>query len=109
MGPVGPSTSGRRERHIARRIPAGHCGIGAIMTTLRSKYQGYWNHYGIRGNSASLQMFYQETRRILKKWLNRRSQRQSYTWEALDDLLKQFAIPLPHITEYTGARQMKFL
>lgn len=81
--------------------------ISVIMTTLKSKYRGYWNYYGVIGNCESLEMFYYRTRRILFKWLNRRSQRLSYNWTGFQDLLKQFLIPAPKITEKYPSKQLK--
>jgi group II intron reverse transcriptase/maturase len=73
--------------------------ISKLMTTLRAKYRGYWNYYGVIGNYGSLKTFYYRTIRILFKWLNRRSQRLSYNWAGFKDLLNQFLIPAPKITE----------
>lgn len=70
-----------------------------IMRTLRAKYQGHWNYYGIKGNSASLSRYRWQTLRILFKWLNRRSQRPGYTWRAFNRLLQRFEVPLPRIVE----------
>ena len=50
------------------------------MATYRSKLRGHYNYFGVIRNHASLQVYYTQTRRILKKWLNRRSQRRSYNW-----------------------------
>jgi len=47
------------------------------------------------------------TIRILFKWLNRRSQRLSYNWAGFKDLLTQFAIPAPKITEKYPSKQLK--
>jgi group II intron reverse transcriptase/maturase len=81
--------------------------ISKLMETLRSKYRGYWNYYGIIGNFASLGQFYYRSVRILFKWLNRRSQKLSYNWAGYKELLKQFSIPSPRITEKYPSRQMK--
>ena len=81
--------------------------ISAIMETLKSKYRGYWNYYGVIGNYASLKTFYYRTSRILFKWLNRRSQRLSYNWSGFEDLLKQHLIPVPRITEKYADKQLK--
>jgi len=81
--------------------------ISELMTTLRSKYRGYWNYYGVIGNFDSLKTFYYRTERILFKWLNRRSQRLSYNWSGFRDLLKQFLIPAPRLTEKYPSRQLK--
>jgi len=45
--------------------------------------------------------------RILFHWLNRRSQRLSYNWTGYKDLLKQFSIPAPKITEKYPSKQLK--
>ncbi|MCP4605909.1 MAG: group II intron reverse transcriptase/maturase, partial [Proteobacteria bacterium] len=76
-----------------------------LMVELRHKMRGYYNYYGVRGNVDSLVKFYELTRRILFKWLNRRSHRYSYTWEGYAELLRQFQIPTPHIVE---GRQLQF-
>jgi len=80
----------RRSRH--RKLPE-------TMQTLARKYRGYWNYYGVRGNFKSLGQFFQQTRRILHKWLNRRSQRKSYTALGFERLLRRFQIPHPRIVE----------
>ena len=67
--------------------------------TLRAKFQGYWNYFGVRGNFKSLEMFYWRSLRILFKWMNRRSSRRSYTWDGFQDMLKALKIPEPRITE----------
>jgi group II intron reverse transcriptase/maturase len=81
--------------------------ISKLMTTLRAKYRGYWNYYGVIGNYGSLKTFYYLTRRILFKWLNRRSQRLSYNWAGFEDLLNQFLMPAPKITEKYPSKQLK--
>jgi len=81
--------------------------ISKTMMTLRTKYRGYWNYYGVIGNYDSLMTFYYHSVRILFKWLNRRSQRLSYNWAGFKDLLKQFKIPAPRITEKYPSNQLK--
>jgi RNA-directed DNA polymerase len=81
--------------------------ISELMITLRAKYRGYWNYYGVIGNYDSLKTFYYHTIRILFKWLNRRSQRLSYNWAGFKALLTQFVIPASKITEKYPSRQLK--
>jgi group II intron reverse transcriptase/maturase len=76
-----------------------HQKLRKLMKTLATKYQGYWNYYGLIGNSDSLGQFYWTTCRVLFKWLNRRSQKPSYTWRAFNRLLKRFRVPAPRIVE----------
>jgi hypothetical protein len=64
---------------ITRRSPNRAQQARNLFETLCAKYRGYWNYYGVIGNSASLNRFFYETKRILFRWLNRRSGRGSYT------------------------------
>ena len=63
--------------------------------------------FGVIGNCGSLKTFYYRTVRMLFKWLNRRSQRLSYNWAGFKDLLNQFLIPAPKITEKYPSKQLK--
>ena len=49
-----------------------------LFSKLNQKLRGYWHYYGISGNYESLNDYLQDIKRILFKWLNRRSQRRSY-------------------------------
>ncbi|MFC1836031.1 hypothetical protein ACFL2Q_15160 [Thermodesulfobacteriota bacterium] len=62
------------------------------MKTLMAKCRGYCYNYGVTGNYESLDQFFFQTRRILFKWLNRRSQRRSYSWAGFQDLSDTFGI-----------------
>lgn len=68
-----------------------------LMTTLKAKYRGYCNYYGVVGNYESLAHFFYLSKRILFKWLNRRSQRRSYTWAGFRDLLAVFGVRGPRL------------
>lgn len=80
-----------------------HSSTREIMKTMASKLRGHWNYYGVIGNQASQWEFFWQITRILFKWLNRRSQRTSYTWVGLVDLFKRYAVPAPCITEQASA------
>jgi group II intron reverse transcriptase/maturase len=70
-----------------------------FFATLKTKLRGHYQYYGVRGNAQSLWRFYEEVKEACFKWLNRRSQRRSYTWEAFKRLLTYLNIPKPRITE----------
>ena len=70
-----------------------------IMKTLKRKLTGYYNYYGVVCKYRSVSLFYYRAMSILRKWLNRRSQRQSYNWEKFKQVLAQFNIPVPMITQ----------
>jgi RNA-directed DNA polymerase len=76
-----------------------HQKLGGLMKTVARKHQGHWNYYGIIGNSKSLRDYRTLTLRGLFKWLNRRSQRRSYSWGSFNRLLRRFKVPLPRIRE----------
>jgi RNA-directed DNA polymerase len=74
-----------------------HCPVKEWFKELKRKLQGYYNYYGVSGNYASLQQFFGEAMQILRKWLNRRSQRKSYSWEGFRALMEHFQVPRPRI------------
>jgi hypothetical protein len=73
--------------------------VGPFLETLGRKFQGHWNYYGVIGNFKSLGVYYYRSCRMVHKWLNRRSQKRSYTWEAFKRLLTRHQVPPPRITE----------
>jgi len=70
-----------------------------LFSLLNAKLRGYYNHYGVIGNYDSLEEFYTQVRRILYKWLNRRSQRRSFNYEGFSEVLRHYQIEKPRITE----------
>lgn len=71
--------------------------IEDIMNTVKRKLIGHYNYFGITDNYHSVCKFYYRSLQILFKWLNRRSQRRSYTKEEFKKLLVEFNIPKPYI------------
>jgi RNA-directed DNA polymerase len=68
-----------------------------LFETLNRKLIGYYNYYGVTGNSQSLSAFVYHVTKLLYKWLNRRSQRKSYNWIGFNELLNYFGIARPRI------------
>ena len=68
-----------------------------IMLTMKKKLIGHFNYYGITDNQESLLRFQLETRKLLFKWLNRRSQKKSYNWIGFNQMLEHYKLPLPKI------------
>ncbi|WP_279237762.1 reverse transcriptase domain-containing protein [Heliorestis acidaminivorans] len=71
--------------------------IKEIMDILRRKLNGYYQYYGITDNAAMNYKFHYEVRYLLFKWLNRRSQRLSFTWPRFTEMMKRWRIPEPCI------------
>ena len=60
------------------------CGkLADLLSVLRRKLHGYWNYYGVIGNSSMTAKYQREVHRLLYKWLNRRSQRRSIDLDAV--------------------------
>jgi group II intron reverse transcriptase/maturase len=74
--------------------------LGVLFAKLNRKLRGYYNYYAITGNFEGIREFYYNVKRILLKWLNRRSQRRSYNWAAFVQLLDHFKVPRPRILHY---------
>ena len=59
--------------------------------------QGYLNYFAVTDNFKRISQFVYEVRRLLFKWLNRRSQRRSFTWEQFGKLLLKLSFPQARI------------
>ena len=70
-----------------------------LFKELNTKLRGYDNYYGVRGNYEQLAAFFYQADRLLFTWLNRSSQRKSYTGQSFRDLLHHCKIERPRITE----------
>ena len=81
-----------RERLVVLGFPAPE-----VIKWLNQVLTGYFHYYGITDNIAMLCKFTDRMKWILFKWLNRRSQKRSYTWEQFNLFKKDFPIVTPRI------------
>ena len=65
--------------------------------TLKSKLRGHFQYYGISENVRGIKAFYNHTVKALFKWLNRRSQKRSMTWENFNKYLEMYFLPKPKL------------
>jgi hypothetical protein len=65
--------------------------------TLCQKLAGHYRYYGVSGNMEGLKQYYWTTLRLTFKWVNRRSQKKSYTWEKFRRVLTWNPLPQPKI------------
>lgn len=65
--------------------------------TLKSKLRGHFQYYGVSGNYRSISIFYRLTVKLVFKWINRRSQKKSYSLSKFIDYLKLYELPQPTI------------
>lgn len=66
---------------------------GKLLTRAKEILAGHLNYYAITDNSRMCAEFRCQLTRMLFKWLNRRSQRRSYTWERFSDALAWLGWP----------------
>ncbi len=68
-----------------------------LIEKLNQILTGYYHYYGITDNSRSINNFKNRVSRSLFYWLNRRSQRRSYTWERFEKLMVRYPLKPPKI------------
>jgi len=66
-----------------------------IWQVLASKLRGHYNYYGISSNSRSINNYYYGAIQLLFKWINRRSQKQSFNWKEFSQYLNKYPLPKP--------------
>jgi RNA-directed DNA polymerase len=71
--------------------------MSILFGEINAKFRGYYNYYGLVGNSKALGSFFYWAKINLFKWLNRRSQKKSYNWQAFNDLIRHFNLLKPRI------------
>jgi hypothetical protein len=77
----------RQERN-AHKLPE-------LWQAVGRKLRGHFNYFGVSDNSLALYRFARAVHRLLFKWLNRRSQRRSFTWESFLRYQARYPLPKP--------------
>ena len=76
-------------RSIRNKLP-----LKQLMKVASSKLRGHIQYYGVSHNSAKISSFIQGVKRILFRWLNRRSQRKSFSsWKEFQKFLDSIEFP----------------
>lgn len=75
-------------RKAANRFPT-----KALWKQAAARLRGHYNYYAVTFNGHAVHKFYFSCIRAMFKWLNRRSQKRSYTWKAF--VRKLMFNPLP--------------
>jgi len=70
---------------------------------LRMKLVGHYRYYGISGNMEKLKEFYLQSSKLAYKWINRRSQKKSYTFKQFCRFMEFNPLPAPKIYHSTYA------
>jgi RNA-directed DNA polymerase len=71
-------------------------GTRAMQEYVRQHLNGHIQYYGISGNSRSVRIYVFCVARLLYKWINRRSERRSFSWPQYHDWLQRW-FPRPRI------------
>jgi RNA-directed DNA polymerase len=65
---------------------------------LSAKLRGHYQYYGIRGNYKMLEVAYEHTQTMWKRWLARRNSKDRMSWADFEaKVLQFFALPKPRI------------
>ncbi len=79
----------RKARSVLRK--------GDMFRLARARVVGHLNYYAITDNTDRCRYYVRSTERILFKWLNRKSQRRAYTWDAYARTLARIGWPTTRI------------
>ncbi len=66
-----------------------------LWRAIGRKMRGHFNYFGVTDNSPALYRFKWAVQRLVFKWLNRRSQRRSFTWASFSRYFKRYPLPKP--------------
>ena len=69
-----------------------------IWQIVAAKLTGHYNYYGVSGNFELMQTYYLRTRNQLFRWLNKRSEKTSFSWDKFQRYLKIYPLPEPKLT-----------
>lgn len=69
--------------------------LNTLWEIVAAKLRGHYRYYGVIFNRAKLNHYYQACVSLLFKWLNRRSQKRSFTWERFERRLMFNPLPKP--------------
>jgi group II intron reverse transcriptase/maturase len=64
---------------------------------LSLKLKGHYEYYGISENYLSIFKFYKLAIKLAKKWMNRRSQKRTMSWDKMKSYLLLYPLPKPSI------------
>jgi RNA-directed DNA polymerase len=73
--------------------------LNKIFSTINAKLRGYYNYYGIIGNSKSINNFFYLCIKILYKWLKRKSHKRRLSWEKFNHYISIYGLEKPRITQ----------
>ncbi|ARN57182.1 group II intron reverse transcriptase/maturase [Sedimentisphaera salicampi] len=109
---LGRKTSGKkfsakcREMNDWLKAIRNHVKTKDWWKVLVAKLRGHYQYYGVSENYAGIRSFYKLTIRMVRKWLNRRSQKRKMSWERFSNYLEHYPLPKPEIVHSFYNRQV---
>jgi len=76
-----------------------HKPVSEQQKTLNAKLRGHYQYYGRRTNYRAIRQFYHRVCRIWREWLSRRTRGKPLTWERFPEILRQYPLLRPRITQ----------
>ncbi len=73
-----------------------HLPIETQHAALVRRIRGHFNYFDVRGNIRRVRLLIRDVEKSWHKWLNRRSQRSTMSWERFKDLLRDYPLPVPN-------------
>ena len=64
---------------------------------LIAKLRGHFQYYGVSENYEGIARFYKFTIRMVRKWMNRRSQKRKMSWDRFIEYFEHYPLPKPKI------------
>jgi hypothetical protein len=89
-----------KEMNIWLRQIRGTTKLKEWWPTLQAKLRGHFQYYGISGNSRAIERYHYVAKRLVFKWVNRRSQKTSFNWEGFTAYLEHYPLPEPRIVHH---------
>ena len=71
--------------------------LAELWESLNKKLIGHYQYYGVSDNIHALTRYFNTTRRLVFKWLNRRSQRKSFNWDGFARYERRYPLSKPKI------------
>lgn len=100
---LGRKTSGKKFRKKCGEMNAWLKAVRNVCTAkewwqvLKAKLTGHYRYYGVSGNFVMIRRYQKRTLILAMKWLNRRSQRKTFSRESYGEYLKQHPLPIPKL------------
>lgn len=99
---IGRKTQGKRLRARLKQLniklrSLRNQGVRAMVVYLRRHLQGHMQYYGVSENYHSIDRYFYHARRLLFKWMKRRSNRSRTNWARFSRWLSRGVLPKPRI------------